>query len=517
MGLATGISSAGLVATINYTVEHLDNRPTWLPLVFASLCFVLLASATLSLASMAQLSQGTVYQLRFDLSNNILACSLKQLETLGSPKLLAALTNDVEVIANAAESISELIVNLSLIIGCLGYLCWLSPPIFLLFFVFMVVASFSYQLLLNKGYITFELARELQDLLFVHFRTITKGTKELKLHRQRRQAFIKKDLRKTALRLRNYMVRGKTIFGFAGACGLILFFIPIGLLLYVVPKFTFVSVSLLSSYVLTILYMINPLRVISISFPNISRANIALNKIESLGLSLSEKTIEPNFYTGSNFNDNWFSLKIINVNHAYGEEQEHPFSLNNINIEFEPGEIIFIVGANGSGKSTLIKLITGLYIPDHGEILFNDVTIDDNNREWYRQQFSAVFYDFYLFDRLIGIDASQQSKIQEYLIQLELLHKVTVSNGLLSTTNLSQGQCKRLALLTAYLEDRPIYIFDEWASDQDPIFKKIFYTKLLPELKNRGKTIIVVTHDDRYFTECDRLIKLDYGRIKVIQ
>lgn len=123
-----------------------------------------------------------------------------------------------------------------------------------------------------------------------------------------------------------------------------------------------------------------------------------------------------------------------------------------------------------------------------------------------------MFYDFYLFDRLISIDTSQQ-EIEKYLSLLEIDHKVSIKNGVLSTTNLSQGQRKRLALLTAYLEDRPIYVFDEWASDQDPVFKEVFYNRLLPELKSRGKTVIAVSHDDRYFTQCDRLIKLNYGRI----
>ena len=239
---------------------------------------------------------------------------------------------------------------------------------------------------------------------------------------------------------------------------------------------------------------------------------------------------EPNFPTGSDFDSNWSSLELVEINHAYSGDTEehqhgdctsggnlrvphHQFSLNNIDLKFEPGEIVFIVGGNGSGKSTLIKVVTGLYFPDRGKILFNNLPVTDENREWYRQQFSAVFYDFYLFDRLIGIDRSRQQEIQNYLKLLEIDHKVTVRDGVLSTTNLSQGQRKRLALLTAYLEDRPIYIFDEWASDQDPVFKAVFYQKLLPELKSRGKTVIAVTHDDKYFDQCDRLIKLDYGSV----
>jgi putative ATP-binding cassette transporter len=101
----------------------------------------------------------------------------------------------------------------------------------------------------------------------------------------------------------------------------------------------------------------------------------------------------------------------------------------------------------------------------------------------------------------------------KYLSQLQLNHKVQVKDGTLSTTELSQGQRKRLALLAAYLEDRPIYVFDEWAADQDPHFKEIFYRQLLPELKARGKALLVISHDDRYYHLADRLIKIDYGQV----
>lgn len=93
-------------------------------------------------------------------------------------------------------------------------------------------------------------------------------------------------------------------------------------------------------------------------------------------------------------------------------------------------------------------------------------------------------------------------------------HKVQIVDGVFSTTSLSQGQRKRLALLIAYLEDRPIYLFDEWASDQDPFFRDIFYNQLLPSLKQRGKTVLVISHDDRYFHLADRVIKLDYGKVE---
>jgi len=185
-----------------------------------------------------------------------------------------------------------------------------------------------------------------------------------------------------------------------------------------------------------------------------------------------------------------------------------------INLHFHAGELVYLVGGNGSGKSTLAKILTGLYTPEGGEIRVNGQVITNQNRDDYRQHFSAVFADFHLFDRFMGIKGeNRDAQAQEYLEQLHLSHKVKIENGKLSTTELSQGQRKRLALLTAYLEDRSFYLFDEWASDQDPLFKDVFYTKLLPELKARGKTVLVITHDDHYFHLADRVIKLDYGQI----
>src|SRR5262249_40882734 len=121
---------------------------------------------------------------------------------------------------------------------------------------------------------------------------------------------------------------------------------------------------------------------------------------------------------------------------------------------------------------------------------------------------------FHLFDSLLGMESpGLDAQARRYLSELRLAHKVKVQNGALSTTELSRGQRKRLALLTAYLEDRPLYVFDEWAADQDPQFKEIFYPRLLPELKARGKAVLVISHDDRYFPVADRILRLEDGKL----
>ncbi|MFB7724074.1 ATP-binding cassette domain-containing protein [Nocardia sp. NPDC056100] len=190
------------------------------------------------------------------------------------------------------------------------------------------------------------------------------------------------------------------------------------------------------------------------------------------------------------------------------------FRLGPIDLTFEPGQITFIVGGNGSGKSTLAKLITGLYVPRSGTVSLNGERIDHENIEWFRQNTSAIFTDFHLFDDYLGFDRPGiDDEVRHYLKELQIAHKVTVKDGKLSTIDLSQGQRKRLALLTALLEDRAIYLFDEWAADQEPKFRDVFYTEILAELKARGKTVIVITHDDRYFHLADQLVKLDFGKL----
>jgi putative ATP-binding cassette transporter len=201
--------------------------------------------------------------------------------------------------------------------------------------------------------------------------------------------------------------------------------------------------------------------------------------------------------------------------HNYpSEEKDEGFMLGPIDLTLRPGELVFFIGGNGSGKTTLAKLLLGLYAPEAGEIRLDGAVITEENRDHYRQLFTAVFSDFYLFDSLLGIETPQlDEQALGYLKRLQLTQKVQVNDGVLSTTNLSQGQRKRLALLTAYLEDRSIYLFDEWAADQDPLFKQVFYYELLPELKAQGKTVLVISHDDRFYEVGDRIIKLEYGKI----
>ena len=207
------------------------------------------------------------------------------------------------------------------------------------------------------------------------------------------------------------------------------------------------------------------------------------------------------------------TIEMEGVVHSYHSETD-VFSLGPIDLSFRPGEIVFISGGNGSGKTTFVKLLCGLYVPESGQVLYNGAPITSSNREDYRSKFAAVFSDFCLSDTIARPPTPELDALAaNYLQDFRLGHKVRVENGVFSTIDLSQGQRKRLALISACLEDKPIYVFDEWAADQDALFRQKFYHEIVPELKRKGKTLFVISHDQQYFCQADRLIVLEEGRL----
>jgi putative ATP-binding cassette transporter len=515
IALLSGACNAGLMALVSKALTKENPTTALLVWAFIVLGVAKLATNFVSQAMLASFSQGAVAHLRRDLMRKILSVPLRDLEEIGTPRILVGLTDDVFNITQALLAIPIITVNMAMLLGGAAYLGWLSWKILLAVCGLIVMGGVGYRLIVRSAFKSLNLAREEEDKLYNAFRALTEGIKELKLHRSRRGEFLSKNIQSTTEIYQKHNVAAEVRFVSAQTWSHLLYFALIGLVLFLVPTLGTYDKSTLTGYVITTLYLMGPLAGVLSSFSLFGRADVAFRKIETLGVSLAEHSTEICPVEQAETEPRFERLELKSVVHAYHAEQEDSqFVLGPIDLSFRPGELVFLVGGNGSGKSTLAKIITGLYLPEAGEIRLDGKSVTDRNRDEYRQLFSAVFADFHLFENLMGLrntDLDVQAK--QYLKQLHLNHKVQVKDGVLSTTAVSQGQRKRLALLTAYLEDRPFYLFDEWASDQDPYFKNIFYTQLLPELKARGKAVLVITHDDKYFEFADRIIKLDYGKI----
>jgi putative ATP-binding cassette transporter len=337
------------------------------------------------------------------------------------------------------------------------------------------------------------------------------------MHRARREEFINQEVRGAAEFYRETNLKATRLQAFLSVWTQVSLYSLIGSLIFLFPSFGSIDSEALTGYIVAILYVMGPISSILGTAPTLERGQVALENIERLGISLDiglddTQTGEPVVQElGASPLVQWNNVVF---SYAEGNGVEAPFTLGPISLELYPGELVFIIGGNGSGKSTLVKVLAGLYQPVRGDIRLSGMKITDENREWYREHFSVIFSDFHLFKKLLGQSDSQVKRLApEYLRLLHLDQKVTVQDRTFSTLDLSQGQRKRLALVTAYLEDRSIYVFDEWAADQDPQYKEIFYKTLLPDLRARGKSVIVITHDDRYFHLGNQVIKLEDGKV----
>jgi putative ATP-binding cassette transporter len=514
-GAVAGIGNTVLIAVINMVLSGTVSTrisPGW---AFVTLCCVVPLSGYSSELFLVRLAAQADRDLRLHLCRKIVAAPYRLLEQIGPHRLLAAISEDTPTLSNAFVILPLVITQFAVIVGCLAYLGWLSWPMLLLALGYMVVGIGLQRLPLRWAMGYFRRLREELDSSFKAIRAVTDGTKELKLNRGRRSDFFSCQLEPSIDNIRHCQVMANSFAAASSRAGQILFFIFLGAILFVIPRFMHVDHRALTGYALTVLFMIVPLTVLLNAIPIFGRAQVAAEKIKSLGLSLDNQPGEM-VSSGQNIGTSWQRLDLVDVTHSYRNgDTEEEFHLGPLDLSFFPGELVFVIGGNGSGKTTLAKILMGLYEPQRGAVCLDGNAITLEKRDDYRQHFSAVFSDFYLFEYLFGISADTLEKNGEaHLAQLQLSHKVSINKGKLSTLELSQGQRKRLALLTAYLEDRPIYMFDEWASDQDPVFKEIFYLEMLPELKAKGKTVFVISHDDRYYQVADRLIKLERGQVE---
>jgi putative ATP-binding cassette transporter len=516
VGLVSGLGSAFLLALFTNMLKGGSWYSTFaFACVLLALCLFLPLTRFISELILMRLAQGELFKLRMRLSSQILRTALRHLESLGSERLMTAFTDDIPGIIYGLSLVPEVCINLAISVSGFLYLGWLSWRVLLLVLGFLVIGILVNQLPGLWALNFFEAARQESEALFGHYKDLTEGVKELKLHSRRRAVFLSEVLRGTAMSRRKYYINAFSVFTIAASIGQMLVFIAIGVMLFssIVGR---PGLAVLTGSVITLLYITQPLQLFMNALPYLGNADIALQRLNDLTRTLEEPgVLELDQDLAADVGLRCEDLTLKAITYAYQRQKEKEvFILGPIDMSLKAGQLIVLAGGNGSGKTTLAKIITGLYSAENGELLLDGQRITDENREFYRQHFSAIFFDFHLFESLLGLEKPNLDDCaRERLARLQLSHKVTIQDGVFSTTQLSQGQRKRLALLTASLEDRPIYVFDEWAADQDWKFKEFFYRHLLPDLKAEGKMVLIICHDDHYYDVADRIIKLESGKI----
>lgn len=480
--------------------------------IFFMICCGIITARAASLIIVNFVVKDVTADLRIGLCEKINKVNVREVETLGFSRLINILMDDINNISFAAVCLPLMCIEMVTVVGLLAYLAYLDLVVFafVLASVAIGVSLLHFPMKLSSRFM--DRSRSVRDHVQQGIRGVLFGSYELKLNNEKARQYINDEIampERASIKLDKV---ADSIMHSVGNFGSLLSFVIIGLVAFILPKFVVFSSGDTYGMVMALLYLIGPITMLLSLMPNVQRGNVALSRVMEL------TSLEEERSTDNGVLDEWKNYCVEAIEYKYtkdGNEHDNGFELSPTTLSFKRGEVVFIVGGNGSGKSTLAKVLSLHYRPSAGTMRFDNQLISAGNLKSAREKIAVIYSNYFLFNKLYRkLSLADGQKVNHYLRVLELDSKTRLIGDEFTTTELSDGQRRRLALLVALMEDKDIYIFDEWAADQDPRFKEAFYTDVIPEIKRQGKLVLVITHDDRYFSCADRVIHMEDGRVR---
>jgi len=509
------ICMAFMVFVVNEATEVIaNNEPGEIRLFFLymTVCATILYSLYYSSIQVTIMSVKIVRKMRVRLTDKLRRTELGFLEKIGHGKIYARIAQDTDLVQHGTpEALTVLEAALSCIFLFI-YTFFISPAAFMALLCFLIVLYGIF--FLNYFTIREKLnaARAMESDFFDLLNDTLAGFKEIKINTRKNNELFE-DITKISKETEQLKKEGGFKNNLNIAIAYSVFVGLLGVVVFAIPLLTGAGNEITIKLVALVMFLFGPLNSVSRGFPFIMRLNAAVENMEKLEAEIDDSglsTADPPDIPGT-----FQKIDLRSVSFTYtGKEGDTLFSLAPVNLTIRQGEILFIVGGNGSGKSTLLKLLTGLYYPAaDGRIILDDQAVTPDNYQSYRELFSVIFTDFHMFKKLYGLESVDEQEVKKHLRKMEIHTKTDYVDGKFTNIDLSTGQKKRLAYIAALLEDKPIYVFDEWAADQDPVFRRLFYERFLQDMKAMNKTIIAVSHDDRYFDSADRVITMEEGKM----
>lgn len=513
ISLLSGLGNSMVIFIVNYAmnVDLVAKRNLFLLLVCALTIYII--GQKIVRYDLINLTSSIVYKKRIELIKLILNADYQKFTNINDGSIENCINSDTTVISNFTNILIGGLTNAATTFFCLAYIGILNKKGLLLICIIILLAAVVYALISQNANKSWNKARVVQNIFFQRLKDLVGGFSELYISRRKREDYLK-DMDQVCKTYRDEINKGNYKFANVFIIGELVFTLVIGMISFIVPIVFYGYHYDVFSVVFMLLYIAGPINGIINMIPNLIQVRISWNKIQQFVDKLSDYKNTNNITViHNNWRDAFDQLEVKEMVFRY--DTDNKFQIGPMSLCFQKGQISFIIGGNGSGKSSFVKVLTGLYEYQEGKILVNGEKISGPNLG---ELFSTVLSECYLFECLYGIDATDKEiEIQKYIQELDLGDKVEVYENKFSTLQLSSGQRKRLALLVAFLEDKPIFLFDEWASNQDPYFKEVFYCKILPRLKMKGKCVIAITHDDAFFHIADQIYRMDEGAVSVVE
>ncbi|MBC6426544.1 MAG: cyclic peptide export ABC transporter [Ekhidna sp.] len=448
---------------------------------------------------------------RISLSELVLKSNYFEIEK-NREVIIPILFNDIIAIGNFAKSLPDFIVSFFTILAIWAYMLVISWKFTLIFIAVVGVAIGIF--LASQPYLFKEEKKAISQRNILHRRLhgLVDGLKELTLNTKHKRVYSQELIGPASNRHAKHNVNKNRVIIAVGKISESFILISLGGIVLISIFYFGLDRDFFIEFFAMVTFALSPLIRIGTFFSSLKKTEVALQQIKSLDVMLNSIEVVNDQVDAEIIPSEEHNIDIVislrGLYYEYIADGETIFTVGPFNLDIHKNEILIVNGGNGAGKTTLIKMLTGLYQPSKGEIFYRGNKIDDKNLEAYRNTFSAVFADSFVFQDLRYIKHDRVNElIEKYLDMLEIRDKVSLDDGIkLSTTSLSMGQMSRLNLFRTLLEDKSIYVFDEWAANQDPYFKAKFYNEILPQLKRSGKTVIVISHDDRYYHVADRRV-----------
>lgn len=518
IGILSGLTSFLFLTILNYLIGLLlggvykSVDPAYI-LLFSLVILAFIWSRKALTTRMIKLSQSIFWKIRSEILGIVLKADYEQMNKY-KESVQSALIYDVNTLTQGSLNFIQFLTSLVVTLSCLVYMAVQSLPLFFVTLGVAILGVGVYLLRSAKNNQQFLEARELEDSFMKYFNALLFGAKEIQLDPKKGNTIYQEKIIPIAKKA--YENNTKAFTGFLNnqMIGQVLFYALIASILVYFSVVLDIEVTTTVNFLFILLYLLGALEAIMVLLPGLMQAKVSAQKISNLKNELIT-TIEDVKSSQLSSRPSIFSvIKVKKLSYLYPQnKQEEVFQIGPINWQLNKGEITFVYGGNGSGKTTFIHSVLGLLKIQEGEIHFDDQLVNNTNFTNYKSLFSAVFNDFYLFDEFYGNPNFNKPKANELIQLFEMEGKVEIVENGFSVTNLSTGQRKRLAIIAAILEEKPIIVLDEWAADQDPYFRKKFYEEILPMLKKEGFTILAITHDDRYYHCADKIYKMEFGKL----